>query len=114
MKLPPRWEYDSYQAPFAIYTDKELVVSFQMLQPRAGEVSLHAAISRVSGTRPSDKNIRRVRVDFFNGELGLVEENNKIYACSELVRNLWQKVEVSVLTGDLLTPEMAARVKVAG
>jgi hypothetical protein len=46
--------------------------------------------------------------------LARIEENNQIFDCTELVRNLWQKVHVSVITGELMTPEMIARIQEAG
>jgi hypothetical protein len=97
-----------------MYTDGRLVVSFQMIQPRPGEVTLHAAVSRVSGVAPSAKDMRQVESAFFTADLGSIDERNDIYRCSDLIRNLWQKVQVSVVTGDLLTPEMVERMKAVG
>lgn len=116
MRLPPRWRYAGYQAPFAVYTDNKLVVSMQLIQPRAGEVTKHCAISRVDGSRPSVLQVDRVREDFYSTTKALapIEENNQILATPETVRNLWQKVNVSVITGDLMTPEMVARTQKAG
>ncbi len=116
MKLPPHWSYVGYEAPFAVYTDRKIVVSLQVIQPRAGEVTKHCAILRVNGSRASQAAVDRVKKDFFNGthHLAPIEEINTIYKANELVRNLWQKVSVSVITGDLMTPEMVARTQKAG
>lgn len=75
---------------------------------------MHAAISRVSGCRPSEKDVSRVKADFFNGNLGRIEEHNQIYRCTTLIRNLWQKVPVSMITGDTLTEEAKSKIANAG
>jgi len=114
MNLPAEWRYAGYEDPFALYTDGKLVVSFQMFQPNKGEVTRHAAVSRIDARRPTNTDLDKVKKAFFDAGHGYVEENNKIYACSDLVRNLWQKVEVSLIDGEILTADMKARMQKAG
>lgn len=111
--LPPEWRYRGFEKPFAVYLTSKLVCSMQLIQPRKNAVTVHCAVSRVDGRRPTQEDVDKVKKDFFVSVVGRVEENNRILLTPETVRNLWQRVELSSITGDILTPEQKRQIEAA-